>query len=404
MLSPQDFSDLVGSIYDCAIEPARWERTLAEIVTALSCEAGILSLNDLREDRLLIDKNVGWSAATLERRQKHLPEIHARLKEWFARHPPDDEAFVASRYLRPEYLSSSRYVMDCLQPAGIVDVLHQPLMRTPTRFSELVLARHHRHGLVTNREIATVKLLLPHLRRAVTVSNVLDVHAVARPQLAQALDALRHGVLLTDSESTILYANQAAEDMLRGENAALSGAGGILCAREAATAHELREAIRLTARDETRLKREGLAVVLPHKNDYVCGGGGYDFGRAGAADERQRITRDGGTFRHGDDLRRPSAGRRLESDRDGKTALSAPPLRTDARGSPRRAVVPQCQKPPRHGGGSRHRGNHGAFAPQPHLRQNRGQASDRAHPAPHARYLLSVMAARLSAPPWQRKY
>jgi hypothetical protein len=33
-LSPQAMSNLIGSIYDSALDPARWERTLVEIAEA----------------------------------------------------------------------------------------------------------------------------------------------------------------------------------------------------------------------------------------------------------------------------------------------------------------------------------------------------------------------------------
>jgi hypothetical protein len=78
-------SGVIGSIYDCTLDPSRWERTLVEITQAMSGESAILSLNDLRHDRLLIDKNVGWGQIWIEERQKHIPEIHARLNEWFAK-------------------------------------------------------------------------------------------------------------------------------------------------------------------------------------------------------------------------------------------------------------------------------------------------------------------------------
>jgi hypothetical protein len=34
-ISSQALSDLIGSIYDCALDPSRWERTLADVMHAL---------------------------------------------------------------------------------------------------------------------------------------------------------------------------------------------------------------------------------------------------------------------------------------------------------------------------------------------------------------------------------
>jgi hypothetical protein len=62
-VSQRILSNVIGSIYDCALDPSRWEDTLAEIAQAMSGGSVILSLNDLRNDRLLIDRNVGEAEA-----------------------------------------------------------------------------------------------------------------------------------------------------------------------------------------------------------------------------------------------------------------------------------------------------------------------------------------------------
>jgi len=48
-ISPQALPDLIGSIYDCALDPARWEQTLADVGDALECHILNLSVNDLRD-------------------------------------------------------------------------------------------------------------------------------------------------------------------------------------------------------------------------------------------------------------------------------------------------------------------------------------------------------------------
>lgn len=260
-LPPQALSAVIGAIYDCVLDPARWETALLEITRAMSADSGILSLNDLRHDRLLIDRNVGWGPSGIAERRKHIPEIHARLNEWFAMRPSLDEPFVASRQLAPDYLATAPYVQHCLKPLGIVDIMHLFLMRTPTHFSELVIARHERHGPITDREIEIGMLLLPHLRRAVTISNVLDVRTVERARMAEALDGLHLGVVLTSRDGDILHANRAAEAMLRNGDA-VQGTGGVLRAAAPAAAEELRKAIRLAARDEATMGQAGLAITL----------------------------------------------------------------------------------------------------------------------------------------------
>ena len=258
---PRTLSELIGCIYDCALDPSHWERTLTEFMRAISGESVILSLNDLRSDRLVIDKSVGWGHFGLEERQKHIPEIHARLNEWFAKGPSLDEPFVASRQLSQEYLESSPYGQRCLKPLGIVDIMHLFLMYTPTHFSEIVVGRHQRHGVVTDREIEIGTLLLPHFRRAVTISNVLDARTIERARMAEALDALPCGIVLTNAEGRIVHANRSAERMLQ-NGGTVQGASGVLSAKAPAATQELHKAIHLAARDEAMLGKTGLAIRL----------------------------------------------------------------------------------------------------------------------------------------------
>ncbi len=208
-------SGLIGSIYDCALEPDRWERTLAAIVEALECKKAILSLNDLRYDRAVISRSVGWDSHWLDERAKHLPEIHARLNEWFAQRPSLDEPFVASRNLHRGYVENSAYVQQCLSPQHLIDIAHFILIREPTHFAELALARHERQNVLSQREIELGALLLPHLRRAVTISNVLDTRTIESARMIEALDALRCCVILTNEHAAVLHLNRSAEQMLQ---------------------------------------------------------------------------------------------------------------------------------------------------------------------------------------------
>jgi hypothetical protein len=78
-----------------------------------------------------------------------------------------------------------------------------------------------------DREIEVVRLLIPHVRRAVTISNVLDVQAIEKARMAETLDALKLGVVLANEDSRILHANRAAEAMMR-DGGPLRGRGGVL--------------------------------------------------------------------------------------------------------------------------------------------------------------------------------
>lgn len=258
-VSPRALSELIGSIYDCVLDPDLWEPTLGGMTDALGCQNAQLHLNDLRSNRLLISKIVGFEWP--ENGNEYLPEAHARLAEFYAAHPSLDEAFVAMRHLPPGYADTSPYFQEIIRPMGLVDMMQYCLMWTPERFGGLGFARNERQGPFTDRELDIGGLLLPHIKRAVTISNVLDARTIEQARMADALDALQCGVVLTGENGAILHVNRAAEAMLR-DGAPIRGIGGNLSARAGSATKELSAAIRLAARDEAQMGKTGLAVRL----------------------------------------------------------------------------------------------------------------------------------------------
>lgn len=278
VLSHRRLSELIGAIYDCALDPDRWEATLAEVAEVFECSVVSLTLNDLGQNRFLINKAVGWKPELLRlKSERHVAEINARLTEWLAQQSSADEMFVTSVHLSPEYIHGSPYVAECLKPQGIVDIMHMFLMYTHRRFAEIGLGRHARQGIITAREVELGRLLLPHLRKAVTISGILDAQSIERARMADALDALRCGVVLADETGGILHANRSAERMMR-NGGPIRSIRNVLSAGTSSATRELRDAILLAAREETlpgggnvpiRLTEVGLppsyAHVLPLK-------------------------------------------------------------------------------------------------------------------------------------------
>lgn len=260
-LSRQAFSDLVGRIYDCTLDPERWDDVLVAIRDVLGCQTAVLHLNDLRSNRFLIAKWVGIEPAWQAQVAKHIPEMHGWLSDHLAASRSLDEPMVVTRDRSAADIASSPYIRECWEPYGLVDTIEHFLMLGPTRLGGLGLARHEREGVITQREIDLGRLLIPHLRRAVTISNVLDAKTIRETRMTEALDALKLGVVLAKGDTRIVHANRAAEAMMR-KDGPLRGVNGSLRAERPAASAELKDAIATAARDEGRIGKTGLAVRL----------------------------------------------------------------------------------------------------------------------------------------------
>lgn len=255
------FGSLVGSIYDCVLDPTRWDEALGQVAAAFACDMAILSLNDLEKDRILISRSLGWESHWLDERAKHLPEIHGALNSWLMQQPGLENLFVGSRDIPAAAYESSPYVRACLKPQGIVDVVHFPLLWSVTHFSELVLFCREDHGVISEREIELGALLLPHLRRAMTISNVLDVRTIEQVRMKEALDGLTQGVFLTDRRGAVVHFNVAARQMLQNRGPVCIE-DGVLLAKSLSANSELSNAISLAGRGQAAIGGTGIAIRL----------------------------------------------------------------------------------------------------------------------------------------------
>jgi DNA-binding CsgD family transcriptional regulator len=264
-MSPQALSGLIGSIYDCVLDPSRWDETLGKLRDAFNGQTAALSLMDVRGTRQIIHKTVGIEPHWLAMWPEHNAEIVTVLSEHITAYPSLDEPHIMRRHLSPQYIEASLYCQTLLKPAGIVDIIQYILMNSAARFSGLGVGRNANQGLITEREVELGRLLLPHLRRAVTISNVLDASTVERSRMAEALDALRCAVILTDARGVVLHANRIAQSILRA-GGLVRDARGVLQATLPPAASQLRTAIALAAGDESRIGEAGLSIRLTDGN------------------------------------------------------------------------------------------------------------------------------------------
>jgi DNA-binding CsgD family transcriptional regulator len=112
---------------------------------------------------------------------------------------------------------------------------------------------------LTEDDMDGLRVLAPHLRRAVTISGMLDVSANAATTFQAALEATSSGVVLVDTDMSILYANGPAAAMLEAGDPVFS-IGGRLALRHELVPGQLQAAVQAASEDEARLGRRGIGI------------------------------------------------------------------------------------------------------------------------------------------------
>ncbi|GAO40867.1 hypothetical protein SCH01S_52_00500 [Sphingomonas changbaiensis NBRC 104936] len=261
MLSAVMLSELVGMIYDCALEPARWPDTLTHLRDALGFANASLSLIDLRSGDTPLNITIGVEEPWLTAMNGYGAEI---IDQWGGARAiqdhPFDEPAVLSR-MNPAALTTNRYRTEWADPQGLNDALAIVLSRDEGAIGSLAMGRHYSAGPISDHDVSLASLLIPHLQRAITISRLLDLRTATAATFDAVVDQLAAAVLLIEADRTIVHVNAAGRELL--------AAGGVFRRRadrlvlcHAGADKALAVALDRLACETGALGREGFSVPL----------------------------------------------------------------------------------------------------------------------------------------------
>jgi PAS domain-containing protein len=243
VISQERLSTLIGRIYDCAIEPDLWPQTMREICEDLRCLFSAILLVDLKYSRHRVVAN--WNADEFARRSigPHAEEITAIYRSAPGpMHNSLDEPLILSRDVPEAVYSNMPYYTELIKPMGICDTVQSIVLRDSNRVGVFAANRHDSVGLVTDREIAIMRMLAPHLRRAVTISDLMGIKALEAHALSATLNNFQTGVIVVAADGHVLHANDAARRMFDNGDPVRS-INGRLTAHEPEASEELARAL-----------------------------------------------------------------------------------------------------------------------------------------------------------------
>jgi DNA-binding CsgD family transcriptional regulator/PAS domain-containing protein len=148
------------------------------------------------------------------------------------------------------------------QPQGFLDSIGINVLKTEQRIGRWAANRLQDQPRYGDAEVRLLTLLSPHVCRAITISDALNLKTIRSEVLEATLNALISGVYLADSLGRIVYTNRAAEQqiengkVLRIENNRLVPIDRTARARLATVIDE-------AIADDVAIPRSGFSVALP---------------------------------------------------------------------------------------------------------------------------------------------
>jgi DNA-binding CsgD family transcriptional regulator len=242
------------------LDPTRWNAVLAGICQEFAFASSILGILRLPSGASLHQVSVGVEPKWLTRIPEFGPEIVAiwggaeRVQQY-----PLDEPVVATQVAGRAALRENRYFREWVQPQGVVDSIAFAIVRDPTMVGNVSFGRHESAGEIGDFEVDGLRLLAPHVRRAVTISNLFDMKAIEASSYASVLDGFAFGLVLVDDNLKIVHANSVAQGMLGARDPIRSEQGTLtLAVRDAHAA--LERAVRQACSDESALGPRGIGI------------------------------------------------------------------------------------------------------------------------------------------------
>jgi len=260
MQDVQEVSSLIGDIYDAALDPALWIGVLLKARALVGGSCATLFSKDATRKSL----NVYYDDGGLDPHYKQLYfNKYAKLDPTTTGHVFAEigEPISTADLLPYDEFAETRIYKEWAQPQGLVDFVCAVLDKSATSAAMFGVFRHERDGFVDDATRKRMRLIVPHIRRAVLIGRVIDLKTAEAATFADALDGLCARLFLVDATGRIVHANASGHALLH-ECSVLRAINGKLAAREATAAKALEETFAACGNGDAAVGTKGIAVPL----------------------------------------------------------------------------------------------------------------------------------------------
>ncbi len=250
---------LIGGIYDAALNPDIWNAVLPKIGAFVGGSAGGIFAHDSSRRSL----SIAYEFNTDPDYRRLYVGKYLTLDPMAGTYFVLDvgEVFSTSTVMAHAEFLQSRFYKELIRPRGWIDNICVYLDKVPEGHTGFALFRNEREGLADEPARERLRLLVPHLRRAVLIGKLIEFKTAQAATLADALDGLSAATLFVDSSGRITHANAAGRAMIA-DGDVLRASLGRLVASDPEVDRALRDIFRAAAIGDAAVGARGVAVPL----------------------------------------------------------------------------------------------------------------------------------------------
>ena len=205
--------DLIGHIYDAALDAGKWPLVVQQITAALDSKSALLRLMDRQcEDVSFVIAN-GYDESRFQDYREHY--IHIDPFNTYLMDKPVGTVGSTPQLMPMGEFTKTEYYNEYARPQDIYYAAGGFVARDATRTALLGIQRSKSMGAFEPDELQQLALLTSHLQRAFQLARHigrLDQQAQATEQL---LEKRPFGVILLDEFKRPSFLNQRAETLIR---------------------------------------------------------------------------------------------------------------------------------------------------------------------------------------------
>jgi DNA-binding CsgD family transcriptional regulator len=246
MSNPKHISSLIGEVYDAILDRARGTEALGKAAQFVGAQAAALLWRNPVCRTANVIHAFGIEPRYVDLYRQHYAKLDPTTAPMFLRDV--GEVATTTDLLPHSELHKTCFYKEWLQPQDFVDTLQASLDKSATDFVDLCFMRGGESSMFDNAARDRLRLIIPHLRRAVLVGKLVDRTTAQAATFGDALDGICAGLFLVDAGGQIVHANASGQAMLA-QGVLVRGSSGKLTTHDTSAAQGLSEIFSSAATD-----------------------------------------------------------------------------------------------------------------------------------------------------------
>jgi len=265
MFDPEHVSSLIGDIYDALVDQTLWIGALDKAAQFVGAQAGVLLWQNPASVSVDLIHAFGIEPHYVDLYVERYAKLDPTTAPMFQLET-DDVASPTDLLPHGEFANSIFY-REWLEPQGFVDLLRASLDKSPTDFARLFFLRKSESGMVDGSMRERLRLIVPHIRRAMLVGQMVDRAAAEAATFGNALDGIGAGLFFVDAGGRIVHANTSGQDMLA-QGVLARGSSGKLASYDTSAVQGLDEIFGITESGDADEPRGGAVPLTARDGEH----------------------------------------------------------------------------------------------------------------------------------------